>query len=246
MKLADKVAIVTGASSGIGFATAELMLQEGATVVFSDIHENAPSHIQALTSVTKSRYIQADVAKEDEVANLFAETVKAFGRVDVVFANAGISGHKEPCEELLLEHWQQIVDVNLTGVFLTNKYALKQMVRQGTGAIINNSSALGVVGQKGHTVYPATKGGIINMTRSLGVTYAAQGIRINAVSPGYVTTHILDYIAPELKAELVKCHPIGRLGKPEEIAKAVVFLASDDASFIVGTNLLVDGGYTAQ
>ncbi len=246
MRLKDKVAIVTGASSGIGFTTAELMLQEGATVIFSDIHEDAAPPIQALTSVTKSRYIKADVSNESDVANLFAEVDKAYGHVDVVFANAGISGHKEPCEELALEDWQHIVDVNLTGIFLTNKYALKYMVKQGAGAIINNASALGYVGQIGHTVYPATKGGIVNMTRSLGVTYAAKGIRINAVCPGYVSTHILDYMTPEVKADLIKLHPIGRLGKPEEIAKAVIFLASEDASFIVGTSLLVDGGYTAQ
>lgn len=246
MKLKDKVAIITGASSGIGFVTAELMLQEGATVVFSDIHENAAPEVQAITSVARARYIKADVAKEGEVANLFAETVKAYGKVDIVFANAGISGSKEPCEDLALDHWQQVVGVNLTGLFLTNKYALKYMVKQGCGAIINNSSILGHVGQKGHTVYPATKGAVANMTRSLAVTYAAKGVRINAVCPGYVKTAILDYLEPEVTAELTKLHPIGRLGEPEEIAKAVIFLASDDASFIVGANLLVDGGYTAQ
>ncbi|MFD1260566.1 SDR family NAD(P)-dependent oxidoreductase [Entomomonas asaccharolytica] len=246
MRLKDKVAIITGASSDIGFATAELMLQEGATVVFTDIHEDATSPIQALTSVTKSRYIKADVANEGEIANLFAETIKVYGHIDVVFANASIRGNKEPCEELLLEDWQQMVDVNLTGIFLTNKYALKYMLPQGSGAIINNATALGCVGQIGHTVYPATKGGIINLTRSLGITYAAKGIRINAVCPGYISSHTLDYMTPELKADLVKLHPIGRLGKAEEIAKAVLFLASEDASFIVGTSLLVDGGYTAQ
>jgi len=246
MKLKDKVAIVTGASSGIGFVTAELMLREGASVVFSDIHEDAAPEVQAITSVANAHYIKADVAKEQDVANLFTETIKIYGRVDVVFANAGISGSKESCEELALEHWQQVVDVNLTGVFLTNKYALKYMLPQGSGAIVNNCSILGHVGQKGHTVYPATKGAIANMTRSLAVTYAARGVRINAVCPGYVKTAILDYLEPEIKAELTKLHPIGRLGNPEEIAKAVIFLASDDASFIVGANLLVDGGYTAQ
>lgn len=246
MKLKDKVAIITGASSGIGFVTAELMLREGAIVVFSDIYENAAPEVQAITSVARAKYIKADVAKEEEVANLFTETIKAYGKVDIVFANAGISGSKEACEDLALDHWQQVVGVNLTGLFLTNKYALKFMVKQGSGAIINNSSILGHVGQKGHTVYPATKGAVANMTRSLAVTYAAKGIRINAVCPGYVKTAILDYLEPEVLAELTRLHPIGRLGKPEEIAKAVIFLASDDASFIVGANLLVDGGYTAQ
>lgn len=246
MRLKDKVAIVTGAANGIGFATAQLMLQEGATVVFSDIQENASPAVQALTSITRAHYIQTDVSKEEQVMMLFDETINKYGKVDIVFANAGIGGSKEPVAELALERWQGIIEVNLTGVFLTNKHAIKQMLKQGVGVIVNNASILGHVGQKDHTVYPASKGAVVNMTRSLGITYAAQGIRINAVCPGYVETHLLDYLSTEIKEELTKLHPIGRLGRPEEIAKAVVFLASEDASFIVGANLLIDGGYTAQ
>ena len=247
MKLKDKVAIITGGASGIGEATVKLFAKEGAKVVVADFDEKGANLANELTEKGfDCFYKKIDVSSEEDTISLLEECIKTFGKLDIMFANAGI-GDAVPIHELPLEQWQKLIDVNLTGVFLSNKYAIQQMRKQGDGgAVINNASILGNVGQPNITSYAAAKGGVVNLTRSLGVTYAKEGIRVNSVCPGYVNTPILKAAPQELLDQLSSLHPIGRLGRPEEIAKAVLFLASDDSSFIIGENLMVDGGYTAQ
>ncbi|MYL33619.1 glucose 1-dehydrogenase [Pontibacillus yanchengensis] len=247
MTLKNNVAIVTGGSSGIGEATVREFCDHGAKVVIADLNERGQELANTLQEEGfETLFVKTDVTAEEDVQQLIHQTVDTFGSVDILFANAGI-GDATPAHELSYESWKNLLDVNLNGVFLTNKYAIDQMLGQETGgAIVNNASILGHVGQPAVTSYAAAKGGVVNLTRSLGVTYAKNNIRVNAVCPGYVETAILENADEETVQSLVGAHPIGRLGKPEEIAKAVRFLASDDASFMVGANMLVDGGYTAQ
>ncbi len=246
LKLSGKVAVVTGGASGLGLATVKAFLEEGANVVIGDYSEAGEEVARKLGGEDRVRFFHCDVSKEENIKALFTRTKEWFGPVDVVFANAGITDGI-PAHELTLSQWQRAIDVNLSGVFLTDKYAIEQMLAAGKGgSIINCASILGHVGQDGVTSYSASKAGVVNLTRTLGITYAKQGIRVNAVCPGYVDTPLLDILDDEKKQQLVALHPIGRFGREEEIAKPVVFLASDDASFVVGASLLVDGGYTAQ
>lgn len=247
MRLNGKVAVITGGASGIGEATVKLFAAEGAKVVIADYSDSGQLLADELTAQGYSAmFIKVDVSKEDDIEHMVAETVSAYGKLDIMFANAGI-GDMAPAHELEFDQWQRVIEINLTGVFLSNKHAIKQMLNQKTGgSIINNASILGHVGQPNITAYTAAKGGVVNMTRSLGVTYAKEGIRVNAVCPGYIKTPLLSSAPQEMLDQLQAMHPIGRLGEAEEIAKAVLFLASDDASFVVGANLLVDGGYTAH
>lgn len=247
MKLQDKVAVVTGGYTGIGEAAVRDFCKNGAKVVIADVNECGEELAGELNNEGyETRFIKTDVTKEEDIKNLVNQTVDQFGSLDILFANAGI-GDATPAHELSYDSWKNLMDVNMNGVFLANKYAIDQMLKQESGgAIINNASILGHVGQPNVTSYAAAKGGVVNLTRSLGVTYAQNKIRVNAVCPGYVETAILENADEDMRKGLVSAHPIGRLGQPEEIAKAVSFLASDDASFMVGANLLVDGGYTAQ
>ncbi|UCZ54588.1 SDR family oxidoreductase [Bacillus shivajii] len=247
MKLNGKVGIVTGGASGIGEETVKLFLKEGAQVVIADYSNQGEELARSLRVEGHDCYFKnVDVANEEDILELMKETVDRYGKIDIMFANAGI-GDAVPAHELTLEEWNKLININLTGVFLSNKYVIEQMRKQGSGgAIINNASILGHVGQMNVTSYAAAKGGVVNLTRSLGVTYAKEGIRVNSVCPGYVKTPLLKEAPKEMLQELTSLHPVGRLGDAEEIAKAVLFLASDDASFIIGENLMVDGGYTAQ
>ncbi|KHE72660.1 SDR family NAD(P)-dependent oxidoreductase [Halobacillus sp. BBL2006] len=247
MNLAGKVAVVTGGSSGIGEATVKDFCEKGAKVVIADVNEQGSELSSQLNGQGfETVFTKTDVTSEEDVKNMVKAAVDSFGSLDILFANAGI-GDATPAHELSYEDWKKLMDVNINGVFLTNKYAISQMLEQETGgAIVNNASILGHVGQNSVTSYAAAKGGVVNLTRTLGVTYAKNNIRVNAVCPGYVETAILENADEEMRQGLVGAHPIGRLGQPEEIAKAVSFLASDDASFMIGANMLVDGGYTAQ
>ena len=246
MRFKDKVVIITGGASGIGEETTVAFAGEGAYVVVADFSEEKGRELtERLNSGNhRAHFIKTDVTKEDDVIAMVKECTEHFGRVDVLFANAGMA-HDSPIVELRLEDWQKTIDVNLTGVFLCCKHVIRQMLRQGGGGtIVNCGSIHSHVGKGGVTAYAASKGGVKLLTQTLCADYAQHGIRVNAICPGYIDTPLLKHLPIYAKQQLVKLHPQGRLGRADEVASVVLFLASDDASFVNGTTILVDGGYT--
>ena len=244
MKLQDKVAVITGGASGIGAATARLFVQEGAKVVLVDLNEEKGKAFEAELKAQNAEalFVKANITSEEEVQNIFKETIAAFGKVDVVFNNAGI-GRVTPTENLEYAEWRNTVNVDLDGVFLVAREAIREMLKSDGGTIVNTASMYGWVGSPGSAAYNAAKGGVINLTRSLALEYATRNIRVNALAPGFIDTPII----PEESKEVLKTMtPMQRLGQAEEMAKAVLFMASDDSSFMTGNILTVDGGYTAQ
>ncbi|HEX9032888.1 MAG TPA: 3-oxoacyl-ACP reductase [Streptosporangiaceae bacterium] len=243
-RLQDRVAVITGAGSGIGLASARRMASEGARIVAVDIDERAG---KAVAEETGGRFIAADVASEDDVRRLFDEVAAEFGRIDIAFNNAGIS---PPDDDSILttgiDAWRRVQEINLTSVFLCCKYVIPHMQRQGKGSIINTASFVAVLGAATSQIsYTASKGGVLAMSRELGVQFAREGIRVNALCPGPVNTPLLRELFakdPERAARRLVHVPVGRFAEPEEIAAAVAFLASDDASFITASQFLVDGG----
>jgi len=244
MKLQNKVAIITGGASGIGAATARLFVQEGAKVVLVDLNEEKGKAFEAELKAQNAEalFVKANITSEEDVQNIYKETIAAFGKVDIVFNNAGI-GRVTPTEELEYAEWRNTVNVDLDGVFLVARDAIREMLKSGGGTIVNTASMYGWVGSPGSAAYNAAKGGVINLTRSLALEYATRNIRVNALAPGFIDTPII----PEESKEVLKTMtPMQRLGQSEEMAKAVLFMASDDSSFMTGNVLTVDGGYTAQ
>lgn len=245
------VALVTGASAGIGLATATAFSEAGANVVLADIHEGglyaAASHLQSAGH--KVLAVKCDVSNEAQAAAMVDRAVAEFGRLDMAFNNAGIAGPSGPFLEETAEQFDQVNAVNLRGVWTCTKHELRQMRAQGSGAIVNCSSLGGLVGQTGRAAYHATKFGVIGLTKSVAMEYAPLGIRINAVCPGVVDTPMLADLkerTPEAMDAVIRDQPIGRLGRPEEVAAAVLWLCSSAASFVVGAALEVDGGFTAH
>jgi NAD(P)-dependent dehydrogenase (short-subunit alcohol dehydrogenase family) len=247
MRLNGKVIVVTGGASGLGLATVERCLQEGAKAIIADLPTSAGEKCAADMNrkwPDSCLFMACDVSSTAQVDALFETAVAKFGRVDAVFNNAGIGGLSSadtyPDADFL-----RIIDINLNGVFRVARAALRQMYKQGSGSIVNCASILGVFGQSQTAAYTAAKGGVVNMTRTLALEAAAHGVRVNSIGPGYIDTPLLAAVPPEMIKARISLHPLGRLGRPEEIANAVLFLASDEASFITGANLLVDGGFTA-
>jgi NAD(P)-dependent dehydrogenase (short-subunit alcohol dehydrogenase family) len=243
-RLRDRVAVVTGAGSGIGLASVRRLAAEGARVVAVDIDQAAG---QAAARESGGLFLAADVASEEQVSALFDEVVARLGRVDIAFNNAGISPPED--DSILttgLDAWRRVQEVNLTSVYLCCKYVLPHMQRQGKGSIINTASFVAVLGAATSQIsYTASKGGVLAMTRELGVQFAREGIRVNALCPGPVSTPLLQELFaadPERAARRLVHVPMGRFGEPEEIAAAVAFLASDDSSFMTAASFLVDGG----
>lgn len=242
----NKTVIVTGGASGIGEATVIEFAKEGANVVISDMSEAGEDLSKKLNDDGyETIFTKANVTNEEEVKHLVDSTVDKYGQLDVLFANAGI-GVGSLVHETDYSEWKKVIDVNLNGVFLCNKYAIEQMLKQDNGgSIVNNDSIHGVVGKQTVGAYAAAKGGVKLLTQTAAAEYSAKGIRVNNVNPGYIHTPLLASLPEDAIQGLVDLHPIGRLGKPIEVAKTVLFLASDDASFITGATILVDGGYTA-
>ena len=243
MNLKDKVAIITGGASGIGLAIAKELFKFDVKIVIADLSDK-DSFIKDEFKSDNVIFIKTDVSKEEDVKHLVDETVKIFGKLDFMVANAGI-GDGAVLHEEETSNWDKVVSVNLTGVFLCNKYAIAEMIKNKSGSIVNMSSILGLVGEATAPAYSACKAGVINLTRAGALAYATEGIRINAVCPGYINTPLLSGIPKETMDFLKTKHPIGRLGESEEVAPAVRFLLSDEASFITGVALPIDGGYTA-
>lgn len=247
MRLQDKVVVVTGGASGIGLATVERCLAEGAKVVIADIASSAgPARAAELDARHPGHcmFVAVDVTSTEQVNRLVDETVARFGRLDGVFNNAGIGG-LSPAQDYADEDFLRIIDINLNGVFRVARAALKPMYAQGSGSIVNCASILGVFGQSHTAAYTAAKGGVVNLTRTLALEGAPHGVRVNAIGPGYIDTPLLKDLDPAMRQALISLHPVGRLGLPEEIANAALFLLSDEASFVTGAHLLVDGGFTA-
>jgi NAD(P)-dependent dehydrogenase (short-subunit alcohol dehydrogenase family) len=243
-RLEDRVVVVTGGGGGIGLASARRLAVEGACVVVGDVDEAAGA---AAAKAVGGLFVPVDVTVEDQVAALFAAAAEAYGRVDVAFNNAGISPPED--DSILdtgLDVWRRVQEVNLMSVFLCCKHAIPHMQRAGKGSIINTASFVAVMGAATSQVsYTASKGGVLAMTRELGVQFARENIRVNALCPGPVNTPLLTELFakdPERAARRLVHIPMGRFAEPEEIAGAVAFLASDDASFITASTFLVDGG----
>ncbi|HHW10620.1 MAG TPA: SDR family oxidoreductase [Firmicutes bacterium] len=246
----DKVIVVTGGAAGIGRATALALAREGAKVIVSDVDDLGGRDTVRLIREEggEAQFIRADVSKESDVADLFRQVKDMYGGLDGAFNNAGIVGEASPLADIAEEVWDRIQAVNAKGVFLCMKYEIPLLIERGGGAIVNNASVAGLVGMAGSGAYVASKHAVIGLTKTAALDYVKSNIRVNAVCPGVVRTNMVEKFVgsnPEVEAQLMAMQPIGRMGKPEEIANAVVWLLSDKASFVTGHALAVDGGFTA-
>jgi NAD(P)-dependent dehydrogenase (short-subunit alcohol dehydrogenase family) len=252
MMLKNKVALITGGSSGIGMAIAERFLKEGAKVVIAGrSKERCDAAQKQLENIAAAVFsATGDVSKWDDVQEMVEKTVERFGRIDILINNAGIYLEKR-IEETTEDEWDQVININLKGVFLCSKAVYPHFKTQGSGTIVNMSSDSGISGNPSEAAYCASKGGVTNLTRAMALDYAKENIRVNAICPAVINTPMLQKevdMQEDKEAylkEMDELHPIGRVGRPEEVAFAVLMVASDEASFITGANIPVDGGFTA-
>lgn len=250
-RLQDKIALVTGGAGGIGRATALAFAREGAKVAVVDLNANAAAEVALAVAAAGGEAIslQVDVTRADQVAAMVGRVVERFGRLDIAFNNAGIDIEHEPLAKASEETFDQLMNVNVKGVWLCMKHEIEQMLKQGSGAIVNTSSIGGLIGAARQPIYGATKHAVLGLTKAAAVEYGRKGIRVNAVCPGIIRTEMTERAIardPRRQKYIDQAHPIGRLGEAEDIARSVVFLCSDDAAFVLGHSLAVDGGFTAR
>jgi NAD(P)-dependent dehydrogenase (short-subunit alcohol dehydrogenase family) len=243
-----KVVLITGGNAGIGRAAALEFANQGAKVVVSGRREKEGREVIAEIKALggKAIFVKTDVSKESDVKAMIEQTLATFGRLDCAFNNAGIVQAPTPLPDQTEETYDQIMDINVKGVWLSLKDEIPAMLKTGGGAIVNNSSVGGLVGFATAPVYVASKHAVIGLTKSVALEYATQHVRVNAVAPGTIETRMFRDFAPEVRQMLESAHPMGRIGQPEEIASAVVWFCSDGASFVTGQTVPIDGGYTAQ
>ena len=254
-RVADKVAIVTGGARGIGRATCRILAREGAKVAVTDIDETE-GRLVADAIVREggtARFWQLNVAEEAEVERVFQEVREAFGPVTVLVNNAGIAGVDKPTHEIELDEWEQLMAVNLRGVFLCTKHVIPQMKEAGGGSIVNLSSIYGIISDANLPPYHASKGAVRLMSKTDALLYAADGIRVNSVHPAFIWTPLVQQMGQEdpegpeaYRKRIDALHPIGQMGEPDDIAYGILYLASDEAKFVTGSELVIDGGYTAR
>jgi NAD(P)-dependent dehydrogenase (short-subunit alcohol dehydrogenase family) len=247
-----KVVLITGAASGIGRDTAVAFAEKGATVVVSDVQKEGLDETADLIQKDGGEVtaIITDVSKEEEVKSMIDKIVEKYGRLDAACNNAGVGGVSAATADYTSEQWDHVLNINLKGQWLCMKYQIPVMLQNKGGSIVNVASILGTVGFANAPAYVASKHGLVGLTKAAALEYSAKGIRVNAIAPAFIETPMLEQAGlttdPEMKKMLVGLHPIGRLGKPREVADAIVWMASEEASFVTGHTLLVDGGYISQ
>ena len=254
LKFEGKVSLVTGGGSGIGRATALAFAREGAKVIVADVSEQGGKEtVQMIEQAGGDAiFIKTDVSDGTEVMEMVNKAIEVYSRIDCAVNNAGVEGMLVNISDYPEEMWNRVIGVNLTGVWLCMKYEIPQMLKQGGGVIINMASIFGLVGLANASAYIASKHGVVGLTKAAALEYSAKGIRVNAVCPGFIETPMLMERSlkagenPEVYQQIVSVHPIGRLGKPEEIAETVLWLCSDGASFVTGHSMVADGGYGIQ
>lgn len=245
----NKVAIVTGGSSGIGRATALSFAKKGAKLVIADWKENQETMDLIENLGGEAIFVKCDVSKDSDVKALVEKTIATFGHLDFAFNNAGIEGASAPTQDCTEENWDKTIAINLKGIWLCMKYEIPEMLKKGKGIIVNCSSVAGLIGFAGLPAYVASKHGVIGLTKTAALECAKFGIRVNAVCPGVIQTAMIDRLTGKTKEaikQFTELEPVGRFGQPEEIANAVIWLCSDEASFVTGIAMPVDGGFVAQ
>lgn len=250
-----KVAIITGGANGIGKAIALLLAQEGAKVAVTDINDDAGESLveEIVSAGGVAKYWHLDTTDEDTVHTVFAEVADVFGSIDILVNNAGIAGVNKPTHEITKIEWETLMNVNVTGVFLCTKHAIPHLLKSAAGSIINLSSIYGLVGAGDLPAYHASKGAVRLMSKNDALIYAKDNIRVNSVHPGFIWTPLVEALANDaaegpdaFRKQLDSLHPIGHVGDPMDVAYGVLYLASDESKFVTGTELIIDGGYTAR
>ena len=245
----NKVALITGGSFGIGRATAIAFAKKGTKIVIADWKENQETMDLIENSGGEAIFVKCDVSKSEDVKAMVEETINTFGQLDYAFNNAGIEGASAPTKDCTEENWDKTIDINLKGIWLCMKYEIPEMLKNRKGVIINCSSVAGLIGFQGLPAYVASKHGVIGLTKTAALENAPLGIRINAVCPGVIQTAMIDRLTGKTKEaikQFTELEPVGRFGQPDEIANAVIWLCSDEASFVTGVAMPVDGGFVAQ